>query len=244
MTANYVDCDEAKEMAKRIVPGILKVVKAFCPTVDGADGKKAHLDATILDGVLYVGSDRSPCLSEVELRPHEYAKKKSRLRQDLAPGGPGGSLSATLNYGAASLWLKAHADNVGSASYGPDGLSLAVGTLVRHRMTVTPGGEAYARGIRDTIASRVGPVVAGPFPLPALRPEQPVLALTEDEATTAPTLVSGAGLIQLRIRTEMLPKGDDVTVAAHRDTLGELVMVVQTVAPEYTARQYFRVLEL
>ena len=245
MTDAIADTPElAVELAGRITAGLLRATKAFAPSVELADGKRAHQEVTLLDGVLYVGTDRAACTAAVRLRLSEFAKKKSPLRQALAA--VEGAVCASVCYGPASLWLRTHGKTVREGRAGPGGILLAVAPgLVELDLAPTPGGLAYAAAVAAAIRDRVGALLAGPFPMPALDGDTAVLRVMADGAEAGPFLLVGTGaLAQLRLKVAMLPKGGPAAVSVHEGPHGDRVVRVRTEGAEFEADQYFRVLAL
>ena len=235
----------ACELAKRIVGGLIKTARAYVPTRKTEDDKKEYVDVSILEGVIYIGTDHSLCAAAIRPNLSALCKKKSPLRE--AVGALGSNYSARLNYGTVSPWLKAHEKNVRSARIGPRGVHLEVAAgIVELDLSPTSESEAYARRVAEMLRTRIseGNVVHGPFRLEGSGDtDMTILVVDENGARYVNRIDPASRSFQLRFRPQLLP-GGPCDVRLYRDTLGEMIVRFTTEEETMHIEQYFRALHL
>ncbi len=239
------DPELLKELAKRVIPGLLRVVKAFAPTIEDSDGKKLHHEVTLLNGQLCVGSDRAVHTAVVQVRLSQFCKKKSALRDALVLIED--KVSLTLSYKTVTDWVKTHAETLREASVGPEGIRLTVAPrIVELCLAPSSDGKLYNQGILQAINDRVGNPLSGPWTLPDIPDGSGCITLvvTPSGVRLSPFLELGGAVAQLRLKAGMLPKGEQVEVRVFEGPHGDRIVHLQTDTTEYLANQYFRVLAL
>jgi hypothetical protein len=242
------DPELAKEVGTRVLAGLLKLAKTFVPTYDGQDGKKAHRRVPILDGTLYIGSDQANYMAAVSIHPSQMCKKKSAVRD--AMGTVEGSLCTSVHYGSANAWLKLHAKNARYAAVGGRGILLGISRRsVEIDLPLLPADRDYAEKVRDTISSRIADrPTAGPFPFPDFPEEEADTAVLtvgpEGASASTEILVGCRDGVQMVFKPKGIVKSPSMQCAAYDDPLGRKIIMLMAESPEFSAKIYYRVLEI
>jgi hypothetical protein len=219
MTDIYIDNPElAQELTKRVVSGALKACRTFIPTKENDEGKKVHCDVSLYNNTIYVGTDHSLCCSTVELKLPDMCKKKSPLRAIVEST----SISANLNYGLASPWLKTHEKNVRSAYIGPSGIRLIVAEgVVELNLAVSNSSIEYAERIIDTIYTRISDdnLLVGPFEIPEIS-DTTVLSVTNTGVNISKFFTPNSEYAQIRLKPKSIPSPKS-TISVYVDPLAD-----------------------
>ena len=235
----------AQEFGKRVVGGLLKACRAYVPTRENLEGKKEHCDVSLKGGAIYLGTDHSVYAAVIRPNVVDMCKKKSPLRDAMVQVGP--NVSAKLNYGVASPWLKTHEKNIRAATFGPDGIRLIVADgMIELDLSPTAESGEYAELVSQTLAERVlsDNLLLGPHSLAdVVDSSYAVLAVSADSAWYQQLVDLDSDVFQMKFRPELIPDGNH-TLSVYGDPEGGKIVRVTTTNEAVDVDQYFRVLDL
>ena len=242
--------DICKELADKVLGGLLKIARAFVPSRETLDGTKEQCDVALQDNIIYINTDTASYLAMISVKLDGMCKKRGPLKPAIAQ--MMSSVCADLNYGILNPWIKLHAKNIRSAYIGPEGFKFVVSKdIVELNVPPTIRSTNYANTVIETLDKMVPPHVQpsfGPFDVDFSKAPDDVDAfvihIMETEVVFGKRLKIETGYPQLKIRRSMI-KDDLVNISAYPDALtnGYIVRLYSDTAT-YVADQYFRVLPL
>lgn len=236
------DKELVDEFVKRVVPGLAKAAKAMCPTQEGMDGKRGHVDVPIAANTLYVGKGLAPYVGRASVDLTSFCKKKSKLRDLL----PGVSIRAGINYGDVNAWLKLNGPATQRVTIAEDHVLLTcVEGVVELRLQWR---DEFQRGIDEVegiIATRIldENFIASCEIEDKIEQSQVVVAIGTESVEVRDAFVTHTDDTQIRLRPGLVPPGR-VTLAAYHDPEGDRIVHLQAVDDGQTVDQFYRVLQL
>jgi len=249
MTLHFEGAD-AKEFAARVLRGLLKVVRGVAPTEkDPETGKMKRPRVAVVSNRIAFGTDSGPALTVIDVRPWEFCKKKSPVRDALADF----PLTLLLDDFTAAPWLRSYEKNVLGATVLPQGGRITVlpGTV---ELDLDPGGvvdytnhwSSRAGAILDLPGSPGSFQVTDKAMEDASRDGMVWAGWSQGEGFLSPA--QNGGEYEARVPLALLAgQGKD---GAPRSIWGAVmdeetcVVAVTTTTPEFTCRQIFRALRL
>ena len=236
----------AQEIANKVLGGLLKIARAFVPTRENLEGKKEQCDVSLYGGTVFINTEHASYLALIELSLDEMCKKRGPLRPAIAQIMK--SVSADINYGVLSPWLKLHGKNVKSAYIGIEGFKFVVAkNVIELNIPATARSDSYAITTSETLDTMVpeSSLIIEPIEVPAIPDgyEAVVLSLTPEGLVLGDRLKINTGCPQLKIRKSMIPAGNSF-ISAYTDTVEGYVIRLYTEGATFRADQYYRVLPL
>lgn len=237
--------EATNDFASKIISGILKLVRKYVPTYTNSEDKKVHHDVAIIDGVLYVGSDKSPCIIKVGIKAENLCMKKMKDMKEILSGFP---ITTVVNYGTVNPWLKLHSKKIQKAYVNQDGIKLVVVPgFVELDLGITQAHIDYAEAVDNTIATRVleeNLVFSGRVEqMPELDSEMVVLCITKEGKVKFTDRVTKGfdGILQLRVASKILPV-ESMDISVYDDPLGNRIVRIFSEDTTMWCDMLFRVL--
>jgi hypothetical protein len=233
----------AQEVVKKIISGILKITRAFVPTKENLEGKKEHCDVAIREGIIYINSDHSVCLCQIQLNLTDFLTKKSILKPIFENNLH--LINGNFNYGLASPWLKLHDKNIKSIVFSESELKLiVVDNIIELNLSPTLQSNAYIDTVCNIFDSRISEdsLIYGPFELPEYSNNLTVLEISEDGIIEKDFLTNECKNPQIKLKTKLIPKGDSFIFAYSDLSDGGPIIRISSSNPSFTSDQFFKVL--
>jgi hypothetical protein len=244
------DSDIAKELADKVLGGILKITRAFVPTRENLEGKKEQYNVSLVNNVIFINTDTAIYLAMISIKIDELCKKRGPLRPAIAQMMH--TVSADINYGILNPWIKLNSKNIRSAYIGPDGFKFVVSKgVVELNVPPTVRSNQYAEAVTARLDAIVPPDAEpkfGPFEFDFSQSlpdtDSVVLHIDTNGVTVDSRLKINQDHAQIKIKKSMLPSGKAL-IFAFDDPLSEgYIIRIYDDTPLYLADQYYRVLAL